>query len=323
MKNVNFFGKKSITLNRVGLGVITIFSILYSANLFSILELVGIFVFMVNGIKSVVYEDKQYKHKFHLCFIIAFVCTFGGGALRDILIFNKIPSVMTNSVWILFALAGVIFALEYISLKDAAKSAFSFNVIDETAVLVFIQGGYALASEKGYNSFISLFSGVLTGCGGGILSAVLFYRWNADRLLKTFKSVGYTLLCAFLLALFGFKPSAWPVTIWFVISLMRENAAAEIVKVVNSEKSVVMFNARCVCNIAESVKLKYAVCMRGAYLMTENLNDFSFKYALQILQLISAKFKRVRIKLKSGINKIKNSIKKRNIYYCGAVKIFA
>jgi len=117
--------------------------------------------------------------------VVFLACTtaFGGGILRDILLGINPPAIFSNFEIFLLAMAVAIvtFVIAYIF-----KQKFTFfktrietvnNIFDAIGLAAFVVIGSEVAFQNGFenNGFIVVFSGMITGVGGGIFRDVLIH----------------------------------------------------------------------------------------------------------------------------------------------------
>jgi uncharacterized membrane protein YeiH len=118
-------------------------------------------------------------------------CTtaFGGGMLRDLMLGVTPPAALRNPLMLIIA-AGVsliTFFLEYYLgdkspaeelVRQRTRHEQLFNAIDALSLSMFVIVGIDAAIAAGYidNPFLTVFVGVITGVGGGVLRDVMIRR---------------------------------------------------------------------------------------------------------------------------------------------------
>lgn len=102
--------------------------------------------------------------------ILAFVTAVGGGSVRDLVTGNVPPAALTDErlLWVVFATALVVAALHRRVPTGSALYAF-----DTASLAVFAALGAQRGLEAGFGLWGTVFAGVLSGVGGGIIRDVL------------------------------------------------------------------------------------------------------------------------------------------------------
>ena len=109
------------------------------------------------------------------------ITAFGGGIIRDILLGISPPAIFSN--FSIFLLAMIVAVMTFV-IAYVFKEKFSFfktrvevvnNVFDAIGLGAFVVIGSEIACLNGFlnNGFIVVFSGMITGVGGGIFRDVL------------------------------------------------------------------------------------------------------------------------------------------------------
>jgi uncharacterized membrane protein YeiH len=143
----------------------------YITSFVNVVEMLGTVAFAVSGAQVAI------KKKMDILGIVvlANVTAVGGGTIRDILLGNTPPSAFRNPVYVIWATvtALILFVLAEFRWTEEVKKIFDqyVNVIDALGLGLFAVIGVrtAIASGYGENAFLSVFVGVLTAVGGGIL----------------------------------------------------------------------------------------------------------------------------------------------------------
>lgn len=112
---------------------------------------------------------------------LACITTFGGGIIRDILLGITPPAIFSN--FAIFLLTIVVAILTFVVAYVFRKKFNSFktkvevinNVFDAIGLAAFVVSGSEIACLNGFlnNGFVVIFSGMITGVGGGIFRDVL------------------------------------------------------------------------------------------------------------------------------------------------------
>lgn len=116
--------------------------------------------------------------------VLAIVTATGGGVLRDLIIGHLPPKAFLDPIYVcISAGAGIIFFLiVYFHPQLPYKVSSAYDKImfwfDTLGVAAFTVDGVAVALESGHgeNVFLSVFLGVITGVGGGMIRDVLASR---------------------------------------------------------------------------------------------------------------------------------------------------
>lgn len=143
----------------------------YITSFVNIVEILGTVAFAVSGAQVAIKKNMDILG----IVVLANVTAVGGGTIRDILLGNTPPSAFRNPVYVIWATATavVMFVLALHRWSEEAKEIFDFyiNLIDAFGLGLFAVIGVRTAIQSGYgsNSFLSVFVGVLTAVGGGIL----------------------------------------------------------------------------------------------------------------------------------------------------------
>ena len=107
--------------------------------------------------------------------VLGVVTAVGGGVIRDLLLGITPPAAFQNPVYVAWAsgtaLLAFVLARHTWSEKDRYWFEMFLNLVDSLGLGLFAVIGVETAVECGYgeNGFLSIFVGVLTGVGGGML----------------------------------------------------------------------------------------------------------------------------------------------------------
>ena len=149
-----------------------------NTSIFFIIEIIGTVAFASSGALVAI------KQRLDLLGVVVLGVTtaVGGGMLRDILLGIVPPSLFMNPVYVYtaFLTAMVLFILVWLNqqiLESRYISAYEkmMNLFDAVGLGAFTVTGINTAGTAGYGEyhFLSIFLGVLTGVGGGILRDIL------------------------------------------------------------------------------------------------------------------------------------------------------
>ena len=116
--------------------------------------------------------------------VLAIVTATGGGILRDLIIGRLPPAAFTDPRYVAIAAgAGLVsFLVMFFHPRLPHKVSAAYDLImfcfDTLGVAAFTVDGVAVAAEAGHgdNLFLSVFLGVITGVGGGMIRDVLASR---------------------------------------------------------------------------------------------------------------------------------------------------
>lgn len=148
-----------------------------------IIEFIGTFAFAISGIRL------ASAKKFDLfgAFVVGLVTAIGGGTLRDLL-FVVVPFWMDNSFYLwctLFALIFVMIFHNHLIRLDSAFFAF-----DSIGLGLFVVVGAEKALNLGFDPWVAVIMGTITGSVGGVLRDVLI-----NEIPLIFRKEIYALAC--------------------------------------------------------------------------------------------------------------------------------
>ena len=131
-----------------------------------VIEFIGTFAFAISGIRL------ASAKKFDLfgAFVVGLVTAVGGGTLRDLL-FGVTPFWMDNSIYLwctLFALVFVMIFHNYLIHLDS-----TFFAFDSIGLALFVVVGAEKALNLGFDPWVAVIMGTITGSVGGVLRDVL------------------------------------------------------------------------------------------------------------------------------------------------------
>ncbi|MDD3402364.1 MAG: trimeric intracellular cation channel family protein [Hespellia sp.] len=144
------------------------------------LEIIGVLAFSISGAMAAIEEKLDY---FGVIFL-GTITALGGGVLRDTLLGNLPPANFNNYHCIIISVvaATAVFLIAYIT-RDYYFSHMHLieqinNCIDAVGLGVFTISGIQVAIETkfGYNVFLLVFMGMITGVGGGLLRDIIVGR---------------------------------------------------------------------------------------------------------------------------------------------------
>lgn len=150
-------------------------------NLIFVLEIIGTIIFAFAGALVAI----ERKHDIFGIIVLAVTTAVGGGMFRDVILGISPPSIFVNPVYavvaVLTAIAVILsyryaqrivghFIYSYLFLGISALDGIGLGIFTIIGVNVCIISGF------GDNAFLSVFVGVITGIGGGLLRDVLANR---------------------------------------------------------------------------------------------------------------------------------------------------
>ena len=151
---------------------------LQHTSVFLIEELIGTVAFACSGAMVAI------ERRLDLLGIIVLgvITAVGGGMIPDILIGVQPPSLFVHPIYVVTALAAVLvlfcimkFGGVYQQLLSSEGYEVMMNVLDAIGLGVFTVVGMDTAMKAGYEDyrFLTVFLGVITGVGGGILRDIM------------------------------------------------------------------------------------------------------------------------------------------------------
>ena len=140
-----------------------------------ILELIGTAAFAVSGATV---GAKRSMDIFGVC-VLALTTACGGGLIRDVILGKLPPSMFCEPIYALGAIAVgiIVFAVMYSKVRLGGKKQLDFLLLvtDSAGLGIFTVSGVNAAMAAGYGDsvFFTVFLGVLTGVGGGLMRDVM------------------------------------------------------------------------------------------------------------------------------------------------------
>lgn len=145
--------------------------------LFFIFEMIGTVAFAASGVITALERELDLFG----ALVLGTVTAVGGGILRDLILGYLPPAAFRQPLYALVALgvAAVGFMIAYF-LGRRIRPHFGIyaqvlNVFDSVGLAVFTVAGVRSAAACGYgeNAFLSVFVGLMTGVGGGVLRDIM------------------------------------------------------------------------------------------------------------------------------------------------------
>lgn len=146
-----------------------------SGTLLLIFEIIGTISFAVSGAMTAISK----KMDIFGVIILATLTAVGGGAIRDLVLGINPPVTFTSPVYTIVAAitAIIIFIPQVQRFLHRKKAIYDYVllVMDSLGLAVFTVIGIqtAVANTSGFNVFLLLFVGVITGIGGGVLRDIM------------------------------------------------------------------------------------------------------------------------------------------------------
>lgn len=142
-----------------------------------VMEIIGTIAFSCSGAMLAIK-----KHLDLLGIIVLGVVTAcGGGMIRDVLIGNTPPNLFIHPIYVEVAIASavvmfiIIKTRKFASLFTANAYDWTMNILDAIGLGAFTVVGVDTAYSAGYGNylFLTIFLGVITGVGGGLLRDIM------------------------------------------------------------------------------------------------------------------------------------------------------
>ena len=141
----------------------------FHISIFFIIEVIGTVAFASSGAMVAI------KQQLDLLGVVVLGVTtaVGGGMLRDIILGNVPPGLFMNPVYVMAAFITVLALFIVVRLNQRILE--SRNIFDAIGLAAFTVTGIDTAVLAGYGDyhFLSVFLGVLTGVGGGVLRDIM------------------------------------------------------------------------------------------------------------------------------------------------------
>ena len=175
------------------------------STLFFIFELIGTVAFAASGVVTALEKELDLFG----ALVLGTVAAVGGGVIRDLILGYLPPAAFRYPLYALVALgtAAVGFAIAYVlgrrSRPHSSVYAQILNLFDSVGLAVFTVAGVRSAAACGFgeNAFLSVFVGLLTGVGGGVLRDIMagqvpsILRKRIYALAAAFGALIYYYLC--------------------------------------------------------------------------------------------------------------------------------
>ena len=149
-----------------------------NTTLFFIMELVGTVAFSSSGAMVAIRK----KLDFLGIIVLGVITAVGGGMFRDILIGKNPPELFRNPVYVVVAVIAAILMFFIVRSRTLAQNFIQtkvydrlMNLLDAIGLGAFTVVGVNTALHSAYNHyvFLTIFLGVITGVGGGLLRDIM------------------------------------------------------------------------------------------------------------------------------------------------------
>lgn len=145
-----------------------------NTTLFFIMEIIGTIAFSCSGAMVAIRK----KLDFLGVIVLGVITAVGGGMFRDILIGNNPPELFRYPVYVCVAVVAAVFMFFIVQSRKLARTFIRtkhydtiMNLLDAIGLGAFTVVGVNAAVASSYNQylFLTIFLGVITGVGGGLL----------------------------------------------------------------------------------------------------------------------------------------------------------
>jgi uncharacterized membrane protein YeiH len=143
----------------------------HSATLLLVIDLIGTFVFAVEGASAAIQGNLDVLG----LMVLAFATALGGGIIRDVLIGAVPPNSIKDWRYPAIAFAGgavVFFQSSFVNQVPTSL----IVTLDAAGLALFAVAGAAKALDYGIHPFLAMLMGGVTGVGGGTIRDVLLAR---------------------------------------------------------------------------------------------------------------------------------------------------
>jgi uncharacterized membrane protein YeiH len=139
-------------------------------DIYSVLDLVGTFVFALSG--AVAAREKELD--IFGIFSIAFIVACGGGIIRDLCIGAVPPAGLTNWLYLVMVVTATVICIGfYRQVKILNQPVLLFDAL---GLSVFAVSGARKAIVFGHNYEVAILLGIVTAVGGGVIRDILLAR---------------------------------------------------------------------------------------------------------------------------------------------------
>ena len=149
-----------------------------NTTLFFIMELVGTVAFSCSGAMVAIRKNLDFLG----IIVLGVITAVGGGMFRDILIGKNPPELFRNPVYVVVAVIAALLMFFIVRSRTLAQNFIQtkvydrlMNLLDAIGLGAFTVVGVNTALHSAYNHyvFLTIFLGVITGVGGGLLRDIM------------------------------------------------------------------------------------------------------------------------------------------------------
>lgn len=188
-------------------------------NLLIIFEIIGTIAFSISGALVAIENDMDIFG----VIVLGLTTAVGGGIIRDIILGINPPSIVNNSLYIILAIIVAIIVFLPNVRNYIKKYDYLVIVMDSIGLAIFTVIG--VESSLSYNNLVlSLFTGVITGVGGGMLRDI-FAKTNLYIFTKHFYACASLIGALFTYYAFKINNSLAIIGGFIVIFVLRMCAA--------------------------------------------------------------------------------------------------
>lgn len=131
-----------------------------------IIEVIGTFAFAISGIRLAAYKSFDWFG----AYVVGLVTAIGGGTLRDLLL--DIP-VFWMQTWMYLGVTGISLAIVIIFRRLLVSNDRMLFIFDTLGLALFVVIGIQKTLATGYDMWVAIVMGVITGSFGSVLRDIL------------------------------------------------------------------------------------------------------------------------------------------------------
>lgn len=180
-----------------------------------IIEVIGTFAFAISGIRLAAFKSFDWFG----AYVVGLVTAIGGGTLRDLLL--DIPPFWMQT-WMYLGVTGISLAIVIIFRRMLVSNDRMLFVFDTFGLALFVVIGIQKTLATGYDMWVAIVMGVITGSFGSVLRDILinetplFFRKDIYATACVAGGIAYWLTTAF-----GLTPVTAQMTCAFTIIVLR------------------------------------------------------------------------------------------------------
>lgn len=178
-------------------------------------EIVGTVAFAISGIRLAAAK----KFDWFGAYVVGLVTAIGGGTLRDILLRTE-PFWMTN-IWYV-GVTGLSLFFVIVFQKQLVRLNNTFFIFDTIGLALFVVIGIQKTLMFGYDMWVAIIMGTLTGAFGGVIRDILI-----NEVPLIFRRDVYGTACIaggimyFIMSMFGLTPQAQQISCAITVIVVR------------------------------------------------------------------------------------------------------